>query len=170
MRDIASHPYFQSLAELHLSPDDFAIAGSGPLFAHGLIDDLGDLDIVCRNEAWTTVCKLGDVIDAPLFNIKRVLLFDETLEFLNGWFPEIWTTDEIIDGADLIQGIRFVPLAVVFKTKSILKRPRDLLHLEILKNSSAGTPALRRKSPTRDPLHRNTKDPGARLRGPSAKP
>lgn len=145
-----SHPYFQSLAELHLSPDDFAIAGSGPLFAHGLIDDLGDLDVVCRKDAWATVCKLGEVTDAPLFGIQRVLLFNNTLEFLNGWFPEIWTTDEIIDNADLIQGIRFVPLSVVFQTKSILKRPRDLLHLDVLKKSAAE--ALAHHHATPDPI------------------
>jgi hypothetical protein len=54
------------------------------------------------------------------------------VEVLDGWFPELWPTDELIDEADVIHGIRFVRLAVVAATKRMLHRPRDLEHLAIM--------------------------------------
>ena len=44
---------FKQLDSLNLPKADYAITGSGPLYAHGLIPALeNDLDIVARNSAW----------------------------------------------------------------------------------------------------------------------
>lgn len=53
------------------------------------------------------------------------------LEFLDSWFPG-WDTDELIDGADVLHGMRFVRLEVIRATKLKLGRPRDLEHVALI--------------------------------------
>jgi hypothetical protein len=132
MKDFTKHPYFVLLDSLDLPRTDFAIAGSGPLFARGWISEIGDVDVVARGEAWKRVRKLGDVVDAPLSTSHLVRLFDGEIEVLDAWFPEIWNADTLIDEADIICGFRFVRLDVVFESKRLLQRPRDKMHLDVM--------------------------------------
>ena len=130
MKPFTQHPFFGLLGSLHLPPEDFAIAGSGPLFARGWIAEIGDLDVIARGAAWRRICELGEVEEAPLASVHRVLLFDGKIEVLDGWFPAIWDINTLIDEADLIAGLRFVKLEVVAETKKMLQRPQDLQHLD----------------------------------------
>jgi hypothetical protein len=132
MNTIRSHPFFQELLSLQLDTANFAIAGSGPLFARGWIDDPRDIDVVARGSAWEAATQLGQVIAAPYSDVRHVTLFDGDIDILDGWFPERWPVDDIIDGADLICGLRFVRLDIVVATKRMLARPRDLTHLRII--------------------------------------
>jgi hypothetical protein len=130
MTPFAEHPFFGLLGSLHLPPEDFAIAGSGPLFARGWIAEIGDLDVIARGQAWRRICQRGKVEEAPLASVHRVLLFDGKIEVLDGWFPAIWDVNTLIDEADLISGLRFVKLEVVAETKKMLQRPQDIQHLD----------------------------------------
>ncbi|RSM72174.1 hypothetical protein DMB66_06120 [Actinoplanes sp. ATCC 53533] len=132
MTSFLEHPGFKLLLGLGLSPEGFAVAGSGPLFARGWITDPGDVDVIARGATWDQVRELGQVDDAPFSRVKRVLLFDGQIEVLDGWFPEIWDVDGLIDDSDVIEGVRFVRLAVIAQTKKLLRRPRDELHLKVL--------------------------------------
>ena len=132
MNVLLEHPYIQKFLTLHLPRTDYVIAGSGPLFARGWIDDPGDIDVVARGAAWETARQLGDTSQAPYSSVLRVQLFDGAVEILNGWFPEIWPVDTLIDEADVFEGIRFVRLSVVAATKRRLRRERDLEHLRIM--------------------------------------
>jgi hypothetical protein len=129
---------FRELLSLHLPTSDYAIAGSGPLFARRLIRSVGDLDVVARGEAWRRAAALGPVEEAPEAGVHRVVLFDGLVEVLDGWYPQVWDVDELIDGAEIIDGIRFVPLPVVEWTKSRSRRAKDREHLRLL---AAATPA-----------------------------
>ena len=129
MTSFTEHPFFGLLGSLHLPPEDFAIAGSGPLFARGWIAEIGDLDVIARGQAWLRICQRGEVGQAPLASVHRVLLFDGKIEVLDGWFPASWDVDTLIDEADLISGLRFVKLEVVAETKKMLQRPQDIQHL-----------------------------------------
>ncbi|MDG4814042.1 hypothetical protein O7628_00790 [Micromonospora sp. WMMD956] len=132
MTTILDHPYVQDLLSLGLPSADYVIAGSGPLLARGWISDPGDIDVVARGSAWRLACAHGQPTDAPYSSVQRLQLFGGHVEVLDGWFPELWPTDELIDEADVIHGIRFVRLAVVAATKRMLHRPRDLEHLAIM--------------------------------------
>ena len=132
MKPFTEHPFFGLLGSLHLPPEDFAIAGSGPLFARGWITEIGDLDVIARGQAWRQISQLGKVEEAPLASVHRVLLFDGKIEVLDGWFPAIWDLDTLIDEADVIAGLRFVKLEVVTETKKMLQRPQDIHHLEMI--------------------------------------
>ncbi|MEU0880818.1 hypothetical protein ABZ345_19615 [Lentzea sp. NPDC005914] len=129
MNGFWEHEYFRALRELDLPGEDFAVTGSAVLFAHGLIDDPRDLDVLARNGAWERVRQLGEVKPTKLAEGFEVALGN--LQFLDSWFPG-WETDELIDGADVLHGVRFVRLEVVRATKKQLGRPRDLVHVELI--------------------------------------
>lgn len=129
MTSFIAHPFIRELMSLQLDTDNFAIAGSGPLFARGWIDDPSDLDVVARGSAWTSATQLGKADSAPYSDVHHVSLFDGDIDILDGWFPERWPTDQIIDEADIICGLRFVRLDIIIATKEMLSRPRDLIHL-----------------------------------------
>jgi hypothetical protein len=132
MKPFTEHPFFGLLGSLHLPSEDFAIAGSGPLFARGWIAEIGDLDVIARGQAWRRICQLGEVEEALLASVHRVLLFDGKIEILDGWFPATWDINTLIDKADLMSGLRFIKLEVVAETKKLLRRPQDIHHLEMI--------------------------------------
>ncbi|MEV4483913.1 hypothetical protein [Micromonospora coxensis] len=132
MTPLFTHPYVAALLSLGLPREDYAIAGSGPLFARGWISDPGDIDVVARGRAWALACRHGEPSPAPYSSVHRLQLFDGRVEILDGWFPEFWSTDRLIDEADVIDGVRFVQLSVVAATKRMLQRPRDVEHLTIM--------------------------------------
>ena|SRR5215469_10481175 len=132
MASFLSHPFFRELMSLQLDRENFAIAGSGPLFARGWIDDPSDIDVVARGSAWEAATQLGKVVPAPYSDVRHVTLFDGDIDILNGWFPERWSVDYLIDEADVICDLRFVRLDIIAATKHMLARPRDLIHIGII--------------------------------------
>jgi hypothetical protein len=133
MSSFVEHSGFRRLSSLGLPTEDFVVAGSGPLFARHWMTDPSDVDVVARGIAWEMAAQLGDADDAPYSTVKRILLFDGSIEVLNGWFPEIWSVDRLIEDADVFLGFRFLTLPTTIATKRMLGRPRDMLHLEILR-------------------------------------
>ncbi|TQS24516.1 hypothetical protein [Microbispora sp. KK1-11] len=120
------HPLVRELLSLHLPSDDFVIAGSGPLLANGIRSDIGDLDVVARDKAWSKALKLGTPSPAPFGDdVERILLLDGKIEILNGWFPEIFTIDELISRSDVIDGIQYASLGDVCRWKKRHDRPKD---------------------------------------------
>ncbi|MGW0523078.1 hypothetical protein [Crossiella sp. NPDC003009] len=134
MPDPLDHPFFSELKSFGFPVSDYALAGSAPLYALGLIDDPSDLDVVARGKAWAMAIAAGTPEPAPFGDVKRVQLAGGHVEVLNGWFPTIWSTDEIIDTATTVGGFRFVRLEIIRQSKLLLRRPRDLKHLQLLNN------------------------------------
>jgi hypothetical protein len=132
MISFLDHPGFRLLAALSLPRRDFAISGSAALYARGLLDEIGDVDVVARGEAWTRAAALGEVTLAPYWPVHQVVLHDGAVEVLDGWFPELWDVNRIIDEADVVEGFRCIRVEVVAETKAMLLRPRDEEHLRLL--------------------------------------
>lgn len=114
--------------ELDLDTRDFVIFGSAPLLAHGLRDHIEDLDVVARGSAWKRVVQCGkpatgSINGAPLAKFSdsdnRLILFS------NGWITNDWDIDELIDEAEVIEGLRFARLTDVLRFKQALGRPKD---------------------------------------------
>ena len=133
MSSIRSHRHFRNLLSLGLPSTDFVIAGSAALFARGLIRGLGDLDIVAQGAAWHAVRSLGLPCKTGTLGVHVIELFGGTLQIFDGWFPLIWSTQELISRAEIIDGLPFVPIDVVHHTMRMLARPKDLSHLEMLR-------------------------------------
>jgi len=131
MNKIKEHPIIKKFLSLNLPTDDYAIFGSGPLYAHGIIKNPRDLDIIARGKAWKKALKLGKPQKLPLGD-KVIRLFDGKIEIINAWSPGKWDTDKLIDTAEIIEGIRFVNLKTVLKWKKRVARPKDLKHIKMV--------------------------------------
>jgi hypothetical protein len=132
MNSFLDHPHVRSLTSLDLDVSNFAFIGSAPIFARGWIDNPGDIDVVARESAWHTALQLGDASLVPNSTVHKISLFDGNVEILDGWFPERWSVGEMIDGSDIIYGLRFVSLDIITAVKRLISRPRDLTHLRII--------------------------------------
>jgi hypothetical protein len=55
------------------------------------------------------------------------------IEIVDRWTPG-WDTDDLIDTADVIDGIRFMPLRHVFAWKQHAARPKDLPDIAAIRN------------------------------------
>jgi hypothetical protein len=130
MNKISEHPLIQQLLLLGLPESDFAIFGSGPMMAHG-IKDCHDLDILARGTAWSMACLLGQVAKTPDNHVK-VVLADGKIEVFNKWWPGGWDTNVLIDGAEVIDGVRFVTLPNVLRWKKMAGRPKDEEHVKLI--------------------------------------
>lgn len=125
---------FERLRRLNLPPQGYAIFGSGPLAIRGLIPRSNDLDIICRKEVWTIVSRLGDVRYLPEYDVSVVELADGTLTFGTEWKIGDFDVDELIETAEIIDGLPFVRLDHVVRYKRIRSSEKDLQHLAVLDN------------------------------------
>ena len=123
---------FEQLKGLNLPAGDFAIFGSGPLIVRGIIPASNDLDILCRRQAWLTVQELGELEYLTDYGVKVLTMCDGQLTFGEKWGIGEFGTDDLIDCAEVIDGLPFVRLIHVVSYKRISKRPKDLEHLEAL--------------------------------------
>lgn len=124
---------FEKLNSLDLSEDDYAVFGSGPMFAHG-IKDLGhDLDIIVRGEAWRQAC-LNSYPQNAIWGGLVVKLFDGQIEIFDSWAPGDWDINDLIDTSELIDAIRFVTLENVMKWKRLMGREKDQIHIKMIED------------------------------------
>jgi len=119
-------PEYKYLMSLGLPKEDYAIFGSGPLIKKGLKPLKNDLDVIARGLAWEKTTLLGHPIDTPFKRGKRVVLFNGRIEIYNEWISEKYDVNELIDEAEIINGIKFVALHKSLNYKKDLWRPKDI--------------------------------------------
>lgn len=133
MRDL-----LDGLRALGLPTGDYAVFGSGPLLARGWISEVEDLDVICRGEAWKRVSAAGRVSVDDRYGIELAALCDGRLTFGTRWAIGDFDVDQLIDGADIIDGIPYVSLEHVIAYKTIRGTPRDLQHLDVIRRQRTG--------------------------------
>ncbi len=121
---------FERLRALELPVDDFAVFGSGPLAIRGLIDIVGDLDVITRGSAWDAVKDLGSVV---MYGDDMTVDFGNGLTFGRGWDFGVFDIEQLITDAEVIEGLPFVRLGAVYEYKRLANRPKDLRHLELMR-------------------------------------
>jgi hypothetical protein len=119
------HQLIRQLAAFELNRDHFVIFGSGPLLAHGLRTDIGDLDIVARGPAWDRARRLGAPNKSPLQGTEMVHLCRGSIEVSAEWISSEWDTNQLIDDCDIFDEFRFAKLEYVLAYKRALQRPKD---------------------------------------------
>jgi hypothetical protein len=144
--ELIGNKLIQELQTLSLPTEDFAIFGNAPMAANGLMDfsKVSDLDVIARGSAWEkaksqssippkeTDLKFGDFLGFfPNDNE-----FD--IQIYTGWPHGNWNIDELIDNADVIDGLRFVKLENVLKWKKTRNRPKDAEQIIILEEYFRG--------------------------------
>jgi hypothetical protein len=123
---------FERLRALDPNSGDYAVFGSGPLAIRGLIDRVGDLDIICRGAVWGRVKTLGTTI---MYGENEVVDLGTGLTFGTSWGYGDFDVDQLIDDAETIEGLEFVRLGAVVEFKRIASRPKDLEHLRLMEDN-----------------------------------
>lgn len=125
-------------------PHDFVIAGSARLWVGGLIRHLSDLDLLVRpgSDTWKRAKELA-FMHAPLFRDeplrvsdysgdKIARLYSGVVEVCDRWVLPESEPHELIDRADVIDGLRYLTVADVVEYKRHLNRPKDRADLRML--------------------------------------
>lgn len=118
--------------DLQMPPGDFALAGSAPLYAHGLRPRLRDLDVVARGVAWDIAQTFDKPVQAPSGIGRVVRIGDGEIEIFDRWVAPEWPIDSLIDDAEVIDGIRFVSLRDSLAWKRYLHRKKDAADIRML--------------------------------------
>jgi hypothetical protein len=134
---LSDHRLIRLLATLRLPPGDYVVTGSGPLLAHGLKTVIHDLDVVARGKAWKRAAGHGPVSLAASGSGLRVVLFDGKIEVFDHWIGEFTDIDAMIDSAESIDGIPFLPLADTLRWKRALGRAKDLRDVALIERHLA---------------------------------
>jgi len=123
---------FDLLRSLDLPSGDYAVFGSGPLIVRGIIEPANDLDVVSRGAAWEQAAQLGTPVEERGVTIAS--LFDGTITIGTEWAIGDFDIDELIETAEMIDGLPFARLEHVVTYKEIAGRPKDVTHLEALED------------------------------------
>ena len=121
---------FDFVAQLELPQGDYAIFGSGPLIVRGIIPLSNDLDIICRGSAWKTVLATGQPEFLDAYKTTVISMANGTITFGSSWGIGAFDIDELIDTAEIIDGLPFVRLRYVIEYKTIRSTPKDLAHID----------------------------------------
>jgi hypothetical protein len=132
---MSDHPLLVRLRQLALPEGHYTVFGSGPLLARGLIDDVGDLDVLVRGPAWTTVAEHGEIVYLDAYDVDVVAVDGGVLTFGRTWGIGTFDVDDLIDTAEIVDGLPFVALRHVAAYKRIAHRPKDVRHLEVLREA-----------------------------------
>ena len=126
---------FDSLRQLALPKGEFAVFGSGPLAIRNIITEPNDLDVICRGRAWERIRALGGTGCEQEQGLSLITLYDGKLSFGTRWVIGDFDVDELIDNAEMIEGLPFVQLEHVVRYKLDRRSQRDLQHLAALRES-----------------------------------
>lgn len=130
---VSRNPLYTQLLDLDLPQGDYAVFGSGPMFAHDLLESPNDIDLIARGMAWDRLKEIAEtfgVQESP----HHLSLFGGKIEAFTMWKPGDWDADELIDSAECIDGVPFVQLHLVLRWKRRINRPKDTLHCRIIED------------------------------------
>ncbi len=144
MNYLVKNPIFKKLLDLELDPNDYAVFGSGPMYPHHLKEMTHDIDIIARGKAWKKAQQFGIPHATDLHQGLQVDVAGGKIQIFNKWISDNWDVDELIDSAEIIDGIRFVRLDLVLKSKEEQHRKKDIADIQLiqeyLKKENGPTP------------------------------
>ncbi len=115
----------RELVAMDLDPDQFVVFGSAPLLAHGLRTTIRDLDVVARGDVLTWAKRAGTP-GVGVYSGDPVWQFcGGRIQFSAGWISPRWDVGELMDGAEVIGGLRWARPGDVLRYKTELRRPKD---------------------------------------------
>jgi hypothetical protein len=129
---LSEHGLFRLLGKLALPAEDFVVTGSGPLLAHGLKPSIHDLDLVARGKAWELAAGRAPVERSQSGLGLRIALFQGSVEVFDHWVGGLSDVDAMIDGAEVVEGVRFMSLQDTLRWKRGLGRAKDLADVRLI--------------------------------------
>ena len=103
---------------LNLPDKQYAIFGSGPMAVRGL-RQAHDLDLLIKKDLWDELAKIYPLDE------KGVALRAGHIELFSHWEPWFKDTDQLIETAEVIDGLPFVRLEYVLEWKKQMGREKD---------------------------------------------
>ena len=88
------------------------------------------MDVICRNTAWDKARNSGIVSYDERYDVSLASHCNGRVTFGTSWGIGEFDVDDLIDTAEIIDGLPFVRLQHVIEYKQIRSSPKDLLHLE----------------------------------------
>ena len=131
------HPLIERLRGLGLPAGDWALHGSGPLLLRGWIEEVGDLDVVCRGPAWDRARQVGEVVVLEPDGVDIVAVDGGAITIGRSWRYGDTPIDTYIDTAEEIDGIPCVLLEHIVAYKRFADRPKDRGHLRIIESRTS---------------------------------
>jgi hypothetical protein len=122
-------PPWDALRALGLRVGDYAIFGSAPLVAAGLLDAVRDVDVLARGAAWARVATLAAPQRAARGDLV-VALEGGLIEVFDGFAG--LDAHSMIDRAVVNEGLPFLTLADTVRWKRFLGRPKDEGHVRLI--------------------------------------
>ena len=116
------------LKKLNFPENEFAVFGSGPMAIRN-IKDGDDLDIVVKDKLWKKLI-VSRTIKRSDMGGEKINIGE--IEVYRDWMPWFSNSDDLIDKADIIDGIRFVNLKKVLEWKKSYAREKDLKHVKMI--------------------------------------
>lgn len=126
---LEDHELFRKLLSLQLTKGDYAVFGSGPMYIHGLRYSIHDLDLIARGRAWEEAIWMGKPSVTEKGKGNRILLFGGDIEIFDAWAPGEWDINDLIDNAEVFEGMRFVRLEYVLEWKKMMGREKDMIDI-----------------------------------------
>lgn len=129
------HRLFDFVRELGFPVGDYVIYGSGPLIVRGVIEATNDLDIVSRGAAWERACELEELTFLEDHGVEIVSFLGGAITFGRSWAYGDIDIDDLIETAQVIEGLPFARLEYVIAYKEAAARPKDLRHLAAIRDA-----------------------------------
>ncbi|HEX4789860.1 MAG TPA: hypothetical protein VH372_15425 [Actinospica sp.] len=123
---LSDHRLIRLLEKLALPASDYVVTGSGPLLAHGLKNNIHDIDLVARGKAWEQAAALGTVRRSKSGLGRWIALCGGQIEVFDHWVGGRFDVDAMIDAAELVEGVPFMSLRETLRWKRGLGRAKDL--------------------------------------------
>lgn len=120
---------FQKIKELKLPIGGYALFGSAPLGIRGL-KDCRDIDIIVTEELWNEY--KGKNWNVGIMPHGSQYLWNGEIELWKDWKPGYWKIQELIDEAEIIDGLPFVKLERVLESKKLRGNEKDFKDIEII--------------------------------------
>lgn len=121
----------QMLAAVHslqLPAGDYLVHGSAALLARRLISGANDIDIAATGSAWQHALTLGLLEQGSTDSLIRPA---PSIEVFSGWLGA--DMEVLLRDAELIDGVPFASLQAVLDFKLQLRRPKDEVHIALLR-------------------------------------
>ena len=115
---------------LNLPLGSYAVFGSGPLEAHGL-RTAKDIDLIVTSDFFRK-CKHSGEWQAEKLKDHHEVLTKGDVSMYDSWAPDSWDIAQMIQEAEVIDGVPFVKLETVLEWKKIRNSEKDKEDIKLL--------------------------------------
>jgi hypothetical protein len=124
---------FAQVKALKLPEWQYVVFGAGPLAAHG-IRPTNDVDLFVTTALYERLKAAG--WSEHITSTGGLYLADGIYEADDSWDYGAYnpTIEELIDAAEVIQGVPFAPLGEVLKWKRAFGRPKDVVDVRLIED------------------------------------